>query len=179
MELLLQDLRYAWRQMGKSPGFAAVAILTLALGIGSNVAVFGFVDALYLKPLPVAQPERLMRIYAKGPSGHYGAGFSYPEFEQLRDHNSSFSSLAIEMQAPQLHLVSGGDSEEMRGEFVSSNYFNLLGVQPALGRSFLPEEDQVRNRDAVAVISDRLWKARFDQDPAVLGRDIEINGVAL
>jgi len=179
MELLFQDLRYALRQMAKSRGFAAIAILTLALGIGSNAAIFSFVDALYLKPLPVAHPERLVRIYAKGPSGHYGAGFSYPEFEQLRDHNASFSSLAVETQVAQLHLVSGGDSEEIRGEFVSGNYFSLLGVQPALGRSFLPGEDRVRSRDAVAVISDRLWKMHFNHDAGVLGREIQINGVAL
>jgi len=178
MELLLQDLRYSVRQIRKSPGFAAIAILTVALGIGSNAAIFSFVDALYLKSLPVSHPEQLVHIYAKGPSGHYGAGFSYPEFEQLRDHQGSFSSLAVETQVAQLHLVSGGDSQEIRGEFVSGNYFSLLGVQPALGRSFLPEEDTVRNRDAVAVISDRLWKAHFNQY-AVLGREIQINGVAL
>jgi predicted permease len=179
MELLLQDLRYSLRQMGKSPGFATIAILTVALGIGSNAAIFNFVDALYLKPLPVSHPERLVRIYAKGPSGHYGAGFSYPEFQQLRDHNTSFSGLVVETQVAQLHLASGGDSEEIRGEFVSGNYFSLLGVQPALGRSFLPEEDRVRSRDAVAVISDRLWKAHFNHDAGVLGREIQINGVAL
>lgn len=179
MELLFQDLRYALRQVRKSPGFAAIAVLTVALGIRSNATIFNFVDALYLKPLPVRHSERLVRIYAKGPSGHYGAGFSYPEFEQLRDHNSSFSSLAVETQVAQLHLVSGGDSEEIRGEFVSGNYFSLLGVQPSLGRSFLPEEDTVRNRDAVAVISDRLWKAHFNQDAGVLGREFQINGVAL
>lgn len=179
MELLFQELRYSMRQMRKSPGFAAIAVLTVAFGIGSNAAIFSFVDALYLKPLPVSHPERLVRIYAKGPSGHYGAGFSYPEFEQLRDHNASFSGLAVETQVAQLHLVSGGDSEEIRGEFVSGNYFSLLGVQPSLGRGYLPEEDTVRNRDAVAVISDRLWKAHFNQDNGVLGREIQINGVAL
>jgi len=179
MQLLLQDLRYASRQVRKSPGFAAIAVLTVALGIGSNAAIFSFVDALYLKPLPVSHPERLVRIYAQGPSGHYGAGFSYTEFEQLRDHNSSFSGLAVETQVAQLHLVSGGNSEEIRGEFVSGNYFSLLGVQPALGRSFLPEEDTVRSRDAVAVISDRLWKAHFNQEVGVRGREIQINGVAL
>ena len=179
MQMLLLNLRYAFRQVRKSPAFAAIAVMTVALGIGSNAAIFNFVDALYLKPLPVSHPERLLRIYAKGPSGHYGAGFSYPEFEQLRDHNSSFSGLAVETQVAQLHLVSGGDSEEVRGEFVSGNYFSLLGVQPALGRSLLPEEDTVRNRDAVAVISDGLWKAHFNKDAAVLGREIQINGVAL
>jgi predicted permease len=179
METLLQDLRYALRQVKKSPGFATVAILTLAVGIGTNTAIFSFVDALYLKPLAVSEPERLVRIYAKGPSGHYGAGFSYPEFALLRDHNSSFTALAVETQIAQLHMVTGGDSEEIRGELVSGNYFSILGVQPALGRTFSPEEDTVPKRDAVAVISDRLWKAHFNRDPAVLGREIQINGVLL
>ena len=179
METLFQDLRYACRQLGKSRGFTLVALLTVAVGIGSNAAIFSFVDALYLKPLPVSHPKRLVRIYAKGPSGHYGAGFSYPEFLQLRDHNSSFAALSVETQVAQLHLVSAGDSEEARGEFVSANYFSTVGVQPALGRAFLPQEDSVPNRDAVAVISDRLWKARFNQDPAILGREILVNGTSI
>jgi predicted permease len=177
MATWFQDLRYALRQLSKSPGFTAVTILTLGIGIGANTAIFSFVDAMYLKPLAVFEPERLLRIYAKGPSGHYGAGFSYSEFALLRDHDSSFSALSVETTISQLHLVYAGDSEEIRGEFVSSNYFSLLGIQPAVGRSFLPAEDSVPNRDAVAVISDHLWKAHFNQDPAVLGREIHINGI--
>lgn len=178
MENLFQDLRYAFRQLGKAPGFSVVAILTLAVGIGSNTAIFSFIDALYLKPLPVSHPEGLVRIYAKGPSGHYGAGFSYPEFKLLRDHNSSFAALAVETSIAQLHLVGGGDSEEIRGAFVSGNYFSLLGIRLPLGRGFSPEEGTVPNRDAVAVISDQLWKAHFNQDAAVLGREIHFNGIA-
>jgi macrolide transport system ATP-binding/permease protein len=172
-----QDLRYALRQLGKSPGFSLVAILMLALGIGTNSAIFGFVDAWLLKPLPVADSERLVRIYARGPAGHYGAGFSYPEFELLRDHNSSFADLSVEAPIAQLHLVSGGDSEEVRGEFVSGNYFSLLGIRPSLGREFLADEDAAPGRDAVAVISDGLWLGEFNRDPGVLGREIHINGV--
>jgi predicted permease len=179
MGTLFQDLCYALRQVKKSPGFTAVAILTLAVGIGANTAIFGLVDALYLKPLAVPESDRLVRIYAKGPSGHYGAGFSYPEFARLRDLNSSFTALSVETQIAQLHMVAGGDSEEIRGELVSGNYFSILRVEPALGRTFSPEEDTVPNRDAVAVISDRLWKAHFNRDPAVLGREININGVGL
>ncbi|HTR24114.1 MAG TPA: ABC transporter permease [Terriglobales bacterium] len=177
MKSLYQDLVYAWRRAGKSFGFTTIAILTLAVGIGSNTAIFSFIDALYLRPLPVPHANRLVRIYAKGPSGHYGAGFSYPEFEQLRDHNSSFSALAAETQIAQLHTVIGGESEEIRGEFVSSNYFNLLGIQPSIGRGFLPDEERVRNRDAVVVISDELWKAHFGHNAAALGSEIRINGI--
>ena len=176
MRVLFQDLHYACRRAAKSSAFTVIAVLTLAVGIGSNTAIFSFVDALYLKPLSVHDPQNLVRIYAKGPSGHYGAGFSYPEFESLRTGVSSFASLSVETQIAQLHLVIGGDSEEVRGQFVSGNYFNLLGIQPTVGRGFLPSEDKVRNRDAVAVISDDLWKAHFDHDGSVLGRDVRING---
>jgi predicted permease len=177
LETLCQDLRFGLRQLRKNPGFTTVAILTLALGIGANTAIFSFVDALFLKPLAVSSPEQLMRIYAKGPSGHYGAGFSYPEFKLLRDHNSSFTALSVEAERPQLHLVTEGDSEEIRGEFVSSNYFSLLGIYPRVGRAFLPEEDTAPGRDAVVVISDQLWKIRFNANPAILGREIHINSI--
>jgi predicted permease len=178
LETLWQDVRFGWRMLCKSPGFTIVAVLTLALGIGTNTAIFSFVDALFLKPLAVSNPEELVRVYAKGPSGHYGAGFSYPEFVRMRDHNSSFAALSVETERPQLHLVTGSDSDEIRGEFVSSNYFSLLGIQPHLGRGFLAAEDAVPGRNAVTVISDQLWKARFKQDPAILGREIRINGIS-
>jgi putative ABC transport system permease protein len=174
-----QDLLYALRQLRKAPGFTTVAVLTLALGIGFNTSVFSFLNALFLKALAVSNPEQLVRIYARGPSGHYGAGFSYPEFKQLRDHSSSLEALSIEAERPQLHLVANGDSEEIRGEFVSANYFTLLGIQPRLGRGFLPEEDAALDRDAVAVISDQLWARYFNRDPAALGSEIRINGMLI
>jgi predicted permease len=177
LETLWQDIRFALRQLRKNPGFATAAILTLALGIGANTAIFSFVDALFLKPLAVSNPEQLVRIYARGPSGHYGAGFSYSEFKLLRDHNSSLTALSVETERPQLHLVTEGDSEEIRGEFVSGNYFGLLGIHLRTGRGFLPEEDTAPGRDAVAVISDQLWKIRFNGSPVVLGRIIHINSI--
>jgi predicted permease len=177
LDTLWQDLRFGWRQLRKNPGFTTAAILTLALGIGANTAIFSFVDALFLKPLAVSHPEQLVHIYAKGPSGHYGADFSYPEFTLLRDHNASFSALSVEAERPQLHLVTEGDSQEIRGEFVSSVYFSLLGIHLRIGRAFLPEEDAAPGRDAVAVISDQLWKIRFRGDPSILGREIHINSI--
>lgn len=172
LESLIQDSRFALRQMRRSPGFTLVAVLTLALGIGANTAIFGLIDALFLKPLALPHPEQLVRIYARGPSGHYGAGFSMPEFEELRRRTKSFSALSAEDHFPQLNLAVRDGSAEVSGAFVSDSYFNLLGVQPRLGRAFLPEE----NRDAVAVISDDLWKINFHSDPGVLGRQIQING---
>ena len=136
-EPLFLNLRYALRQLVKSDGFTLLAIFMLALDIGANTAVFSFIDAVCLKPLPVAHSDRLVRLYAKGPSGHYGAGFSYPEFELVRDHTFSFAALSLEAPVAQLHLVNGSDTEEIRREFVSANYFSLLGIQPSLGREFL------------------------------------------
>lgn len=95
-EPLFLNLRYALRQLAKSDGFTLLAIFMLALDIGANTAVFSFIDAVCLKPLPVAHSDRLVRLYAKGPSGHYGAGFSYPEFELVRDHPFSFAALSLE-----------------------------------------------------------------------------------
>jgi len=177
VEHIWQDVRYALRQLQKNPGFTAIVVIVLAVGIGANCAIFSFVDAVFLRPLPVPHPERLVRIYARGPSGHYGAGFSYPEFEYLRDHVSSLNALAVENERPQLHLVLGDISAEIRGNFVSANYFKVLGIKPHLGRGFLPEEDRVPGRDPVVVISDGLWGARFNRDPAVLGRVISINSI--
>ena len=177
LDTLLQDVRFAFRMLRKSPGFTVVAVLTLALGIGANTAIFTFVDALYLKPLAVQHPEKLMRIYAKGPSGGYGAGFSGPEFNLVRDHASSFVALSAETQIAQLHVVANGDSEEVRGAFVSANYFSLLGVQPRLGRTFTPDEDIAPDRDAVVVISSQLWETSFGSNPAALGSEIHINRI--
>ena len=176
-ERLWQDLRYAVRQLKRYPGFTTVVVIVLAVGIGANCAIFSFVDAVFFRPLPVPHPDRLLRIYARGPSGHYGAGFSYPEFEYLRDHTSSLSGLAVENERPQLHLVLGDSSVEIPGDFVSANYFHVLGIEPYMGRGFLPEEDVAAGRDPVVVISDALWTAYFNRDPGVLGRVISINSI--
>ncbi|HLJ76308.1 MAG TPA: ABC transporter permease [Acidobacteriaceae bacterium] len=177
VERLVQDTRFAWRILRKSPAFTLLAVFTLAVGIGANTAIFSLIDALFLKPLPLPHAEQLVRIYARGPTGHYGAGFSMPEFENLREHTASFSALAAEDRIAQLDLVTSDGSAEVSGAFVSGNYFDLVGVEPRLGRSFLPAEDAVPNRNAVAVISDDLWRVALHSDPAVLGRPIQINGV--
>jgi predicted permease len=175
---LLQDLRYGARVLTKSPGTTLVMVLILGVGIGANTAIFSFVDALFLKPLAVDHSDALVKVFAKGPGGHYGAGFSYPEYATLRDHDSSFSALAAETLIAQLHAVFAGESAELRGAFVSANYFSALGAKPLLGRFFLPEEEAVPDRDAVAVISAELWKRRFNSDPGVVGRTITVNRVA-
>src|SRR5690242_8482676 len=177
MNALLLDLRYAVRVLAKSRGFTAIAVLTLALGIGANTAIFTFIDALYLKPLPVAHAQQLMHVYAAVPGRSYNEGFSGPEFELLREHASSFSALAAETQIAQLHVVTGDGATEVRGAFVSANYFDLLGAQPRLGRGFVAGEDAVNGRDAVAVISNQLWRTQLSSDSAALGAEIHVNGV--
>lgn len=177
LETLFLDIRYALRMLRKSPGFTAVAVLTLALGIGANLAIFTLIDALYLKPLPVAHPERVVHIYAAVPSRSYNEGFSDPEFKLLRDHASSFEALAAETEVAQLHVVAEGDSSEVRGAFVSANYFNLLGVAPSIGRPFLASEDAAPGRDAVAIISNQFWKMHFASSPAAVGSEIHVNRV--
>jgi MacB-like periplasmic core domain len=177
LETFGQDVRFAWRMLRKNFGFTAVATLTLAFGVAANTGIFSLVDTLFLKPLPVSNPQQLVEIYAQGPSGHYGAGFSFPEFRLLRHHVTSFAALAAVTHIAQLHVVTEDGSEETGGAFVSANYFDLLGIQPSLGRSFRPQEDTVPNRDAVAVISNQLWRGQFHADPAILGREIRINSV--
>ncbi|HKW55799.1 MAG TPA: ABC transporter permease [Candidatus Acidoferrum sp.] len=174
---LKQDARFGLRILRKSPGFAAVVVLTLAMGIGANTAIFTLVEALYLKPLPVRDANELVRIYAQGPAGGYGAGFSGPEFELLRDHATSLAVISTETQIAQLHAQVQGSSEEIRGAFVSANYFQLLGVAPRLGRGFDPSEGAAPGRDAVAVISDEFWKAHFHADPGALGSEMRVNRV--
>lgn len=177
MRTLLQDVGYGIRILGKTPGATLTILVLLAVGIGANTAIFSFVDALYLKPLPVTQPEQVVGIYAKGHVS-YNAGFSYPEYISLRDHNSSFSSLAADSVVAQLHLLIQGDAKEERGAFVTANYFPVLGVRPLLGRFFLPDEDRAPDRNPVVVIGYELWKSQFAADPAALGREFLVNGTA-
>jgi macrolide transport system ATP-binding/permease protein len=175
LEAMGRDLRFGLRMLLKNPGFTSTAVVTLALGIGANTAIFGLADSFFFKPLAVAHPEQLVRIFAKGPSGHYGAGFSMPEFDGLRQHVTSLAAASAETHIAQLNVASRDGTEEVSGAFVSANYFDVLGVQPALGRTFFPAEDAVPNRDAVAIIGDGLWKAHFHADRAILGREMRVN----
>lgn len=179
MDTFFHDLRYGCRLLLKNPGTAMVAVLLLAVGIGANAAVFSFINALFLKPLPFPNSNRLVHIYGQGPHGHYWSGVSYPEYERLRSQMKSVSDMAAEAHIAQLHLVGEQGIREIRGSFVTANYFSLIGVQPASGRFFLPEEDAVPGRNPVAVISYRLWQDYFLADTATVGREFTINNVPL
>ncbi|HKT24501.1 MAG TPA: ABC transporter permease [Terriglobales bacterium] len=174
---IVQDVRYGTRVLTKSPVITLVMVLILGIGIGATTAIFSFVNAIFLKPAAVSRPDELVKVFARGPHGGHGAGFSYPEYISLRDHNSSFQSLAAETQIAQIHTVLGDGATEMRADFVSSNYFSTLRVRPLIGRFFLPEEDAVPDRNPVAVISAELWRQHFRSDPGVVNRTVTVNRV--
>lgn len=174
---LLRDLHYALRMLRKAPGFSAVAIVLLAVGMAATPAVFSFANALFWKPLDAPRAGRLRRLLIQH-RGEVGGEFSYPEYRELRERSSAFEALAAEYPTAPLNVVADNDSREENGSVVTANYFPLLGVKPLAGRFFRPDEDQVPDRDPVAVISARLWRNRFAAEPSTVGREISINGVA-
>jgi len=173
MSSLLQDIRYGLRMLTKNPGFAAVAILTLALGIGANTAIFSVVNAVLLRPLPLPNSRQL--VLALGRTKQVSrTGISYPDFEDWRKQSRSFAELSLWI--PQSVNLTGRERpDRVRGSFVSANFFPLLGVAPAMGRGFLPGEDQPGS-DRVAVVNYSLWKNRFGGDPNFLGKQLTLNG---
>jgi putative ABC transport system permease protein len=183
---LLQDLRYGVRILAKQPGFTAVAVLTLALGIGVNTAILSTVNGLVLRPLPVEEPEELVAPqWGRMTDAEVWGDFSYPNYLDLCEQNKSFFNLcawaetSAGISSSESHTA--GDSEHAEvvwGELVSSNYFDVLGVKPLLGRGFLPEEDLTPNAHPVVVLSHSLWQQRFGADAAILGKTIYLNGQA-
>ena len=173
METLLQDLRYAIRSMLKTPGFTAVAILSLALGIGANAAIFSLVNAILFRPLPVSNPARLVEVTPTREGSGFGS-FSYPLYRDFRDQNEVFDALAVYRFAP-MSLSREGNNERIWGFIVSGNYFDMLGVKPAAGRFFTQEEDRVPGANPVAVLSYGCWQRRFGGDPKLVGKEITIN----
>jgi predicted permease len=175
---MFQDLRYGVRMLLKNKGFTAVAVLSLALGIGANTAIFSLIDAVLLKMLPVERPEQLYLIQNVGPRRPGGGAPPYPCFEQFRAQTQSFTGLAaFARQSPKLQI--DGQIEEVPGQFVSGNYFALLGVRAALGRTLGPAEDTVPGQGGpdglVAVISHNYWTRRFGRDPAVIGKTVYLD----
>jgi macrolide transport system ATP-binding/permease protein len=174
METLVQDVRYACRAMLKSPGFTAVAILSLALGIGANAAIFSLVNTILFRPLPVFEPSRLVELTPTRQGSDFN-NFSYPLYRDFRDRNEVFDSLAVYRFAP-MSLSREGNNERIWGYIVSGNYFDMLGVKPAAGRFFTQEEDRVPGANPVAVVSYGSWQRRFGGDPNLVGKEITLNG---
>jgi putative ABC transport system permease protein len=174
MIAFLNDVRYALRLFAKSPAFAAVAVLTLAIGIGANTAIFSVADALLLRPLPYAQPDRLVLIFATQRLNKERQGpLSWLRFQQVNEQSRSFTAVAA-FTTEAFTLTGRGDPEQFRGARVSWNFFDILGVQPALGRTFTPEEDKPGG-DQVALISHALWARRFGSDPGAMGTHITLD----
>ena len=200
LDVLLQDLRFGARMLRKNPGFTAVAVLTLALGIGVNTAIFTAFDALVLRPRLVKDPDSLAAVF-RTTRGETHGWFSYPDYIYYRDHSRSFSDLslfafgmavtssdlpatgpeaapriagAVGFQLPQLLQ---GSAQPIMCFFVSGNYFPMLGATPLLGRILLPEDDQA-NAPPVVLMSGNYWQRRFHSDPKVVGSVLHLNGVA-
>lgn len=172
----MQDIRFAVRAFLKAPGFVAIAVLTLALGIGANTAIFTVVNALLLRPLPYAEPERLVMVWQDlrargGPADEWASPGNFADWQR---ETGIFAQIAV-ISGWRPTLVSGAEAEPLPGEQVSHQYFSVLGVPPALGRTFRPEDD-VPNAARVAIIGDGLWKRRFGADPGVVGRVIPLSG---
>ncbi|PYT11155.1 MAG: permease, partial [Acidobacteria bacterium] len=170
---MIHDLRHAVRTLKRAPGFTIATVVTLALGIGANSAIFSVVNAVVLKPLPFEQPDQLVQVYSLDPQGAR-AFVSQPDLDDWRAASRSFSALASSV--PQSVNLTGGDEpQRIVGNFVSANFFSLLGVVPALGRTFLPGEDRP-GAAQVAVLTDRLWHSRFGANPGLIGSSLIFNG---
>src|ERR1700733_13379819 len=179
---LLQDFRYALRQLHKSPGFTIVAVITLALGIGANTAIFELLDQALLRGLPVEDVDRLVILrYSGSNTGHLDSRadgkfyFSYPMYRDLRDRNSVFSGL-IATDWTEVGVQWHKQPDLVAAELVSGNYFGVLGLRPAMGRLFVAADDRVPGANPVVVLSFSYWQRRFGADPQILNQSILVNG---
>ena len=183
---LAQDVRYAFRMMAKNPGFTTIAILTLALGIGANTAIFSLTDQILLRRLPVQKPEQLVVLRSPGANqGHAWSDstddsgmFSYPVYKDLRERNQTFSGLLARFPA-QVSVSGLGSTQLALAELVSGNYFDTLGVQPALGRVLNANDETAPGGNPVAVLSYGYWTRQFGGDPGILNKQIVVNGTSL
>jgi predicted permease len=175
MGTTMQDAKYALRMLAKNPGFALIAILTLALGIGANTALFSVVNGVLLNPLPFANPSRLAAIHWKTPQFEQ-ASITYPNFLDWQRDNRTFEAMAAYREMD-FSLTGYGDPQRLHGQQISAEFFPLLGIQPILGRMFRREEDQV-GAAPVALLGDGLWKSKFASSPDVIGKSLTLNDTA-
>lgn len=175
MNGLLQDVRFALRQLRKNPGFTAVAVLTLALGIGANSAIFGVVDAVLLRPLPFRDPSRLVVVKPTEPGRRDDIGVSYPTFLDWRTRNHVLNGLSV-FREDDFTLTGRGEPAHLTGAVVSANMFSVLGVPPVIGRDFVPQEDQPLSTGLPIILSHSLWQNRFGSDPKIVGQSLTLDG---
>src|SRR5262247_617655 len=173
MRTFWQDLRYGARMLLKQPGLTFVAVFTLALGIGANSAIFSVVNGVLLRPLPLEDPDRLIKIWETFPSGGQTT-LSVPNLRDWREQNTVFNGIAA-YTFSSVNLHAQDSPEQLSGVTVSTNFFDVVGVRPRLGRAFQTGEDEA-GRNRVALLSHRLWQRSFGGDAGVLGKDIRLNG---
>ena len=173
MDAFRKDLLYAWRGLRRAPAFAAVAVLTLGLGIGANTAIFSIIYATLLRPLPYQHPGELVRVYeTEDAPGNYP--MTGPDFLDWKTQNHSFQDMAIYVWGQDMNLSGKGEPDHVIGHPVEANFFVLLGARPLLGRTFATGEDG-SGRDRVVILSYGLWQSKFDGDPKIVGRQIELD----
>src|ERR1019366_2195769 len=172
IDRLAQDLRYAARMLRKSPAFTAAAVLMLALGIGVNVAAFGFFDLMFLRPLPVRDPGTLLKFSRSAPQG-YADNFVYPEVAFYREHSKTLSAV---MASDDAKVTIDGDEKQLTASFVTANVFSDLGATARLGRMLDPARDEAADAEPVVVLDRGFWQRHFGADPSIIGKTVRING---
>src|SRR4051812_1587502 len=171
----MNDLRFAFRQLFKSPAFTILAVLTLAIGIGMNTAIFSLMHDLFLRGLPFREPDRIVRLYGEDKTRALDQmPFSIPKFWHYRDGQTMFEGLAAD-RGNGFIMTGMGEPVQLLGGNVTANYFDLLGIHPILGRNFLAEEE---TKGDFALVTESFWRKRLNSDPAVLSRSITLNGVS-
>ena len=175
MNTLLQDLRYALRMLWKQPGFTAVVVLTLGLGIGANTALFSIVNWMLLRPLPLANPGQMTFLTIQQ-KGRYSNGFSYADFQDIREQSTSVFSGVGGFDFAQGGMTAANKTQPIMLSYVTGGFFSTCGIQPAAGRFILPTEGGVAGADPVIVLSYDYWTARFGRDPAIIGAKVDVNG---
>src|SRR5205823_1804327 len=178
LDTILRDLKYTFRMLARTPGFTAVAVLTLALGIGANTAIFTLLDQVLLRLLPVKNPQQLVLLTMRG--HHYGNNWggnaiSHPMFRDFQAHNEVFSGMFCRFPVP-VSLTFGGQSEHVNAELVSGTYFSVLGLNAILGRAFTPEDDRVPLGHPLVMLTYAYWRQRFGGDPGIVGKNLIVNG---
>lgn len=176
---MLQEIRHALRLLARNPGFTAIAALSLALGIGANSAIFSLADALLLRPLPVLEPSKVVTISTDPQNAADGiGGVSFPDYRDFRHELRSFDGIAAFDYGPLSFAKSAAETPQMRfAVLVTNNYFNVLGVDPVVGRAFTKDEGQVSGQDPVVVLANDFWRSEFSSDPNIIGRTVRINAV--
>jgi len=169
---MIQDLRFGLRMLVKSPGFTAIAVLSVALGIGANTAIFSLINAALLRPIPVRDSDRLASVFMTDQRNPGNLPLSHLNYKDIRDQNQVFSEVAGFSQA-QMNWTNGTAAEQVLMQVVSGNYFTVLGTQLAQGRAFLPEEDV--KATPVVVISDGFWQRSLGGDPGIIGKTLTFN----